>query len=150
MSRNLVLCCDGTNNEFGPTNTNVVRLIQVLDRDPTKQRLYYDPGVGTLPEPGVRGKLRSAWSKIKGLGFGAGLTWKVEEAYCYLMEIWQPGDRVFLFGFSRGAYTARVLAGLLHELGLLPRGAANLVPYAYRLFKAIRKGSATDKNSYWD
>lgn len=53
MARNLILCCDGTNKQFGPENTNVVRLIQALDRDPTKQLLYYDPGVGTLPEPGA-------------------------------------------------------------------------------------------------
>jgi uncharacterized protein (DUF2235 family) len=58
--RNLVLCFDGTNNQFGPKNTNVIRLVQLLDRLSTKQRLYYDLGVGTLPEPGVTGKLRSA------------------------------------------------------------------------------------------
>ena len=52
----LVLCFDGTNYEFGREPTNVVRLIQVLDRDRSKrQRLYYDPGVGTLPEPGALG-----------------------------------------------------------------------------------------------
>jgi uncharacterized protein (DUF2235 family) len=45
MPKNIVICFDGTNNQFGPENTNVVRLIQVLDRDPTRQRLYYDPGV---------------------------------------------------------------------------------------------------------
>jgi hypothetical protein len=89
----------------------------------------------------------SAWSKIKGLGFGAGLTWKVEEAYSYLMEIWEPSDEVFLFGFSRGSYTVRVLAGFLHTMGLLPRGAQNMVPYAMRLYKALRsernKGDGT-------
>jgi uncharacterized protein (DUF2235 family) len=53
MARNLILCCDGTSNQFGRENTNVVRLVQVLDRNPDVQRLYYDPGVGTLPEPGV-------------------------------------------------------------------------------------------------
>src|SRR5262245_36207664 len=52
VGRNLVICCDGTNNKFGSENTNVVRLVQVLNRDPERQRLYYDPGVGTLPEPG--------------------------------------------------------------------------------------------------
>src|SRR5690242_17029916 len=138
MSRNLVICCDGTNNQFGPQNTNVVRLIQVLDRDPSKQRLYYDPGVGTLPEPGLFTKLSQRLSELRGLAFGAGLTWKVEEAYSYLMELWEPEDQVFVFGFSRGAYAARVLAGLLHSLGLLPRGNQNLVPYVMRLFKAVR------------
>src|SRR5690349_17360179 len=136
MSRNFVICCDGTNNQFGPQNTNVVRLVQALDRDPAKQRLYYDPGVGTLPEPRALTRLMKWFAKVRELAFGAGLTWNVEEAYSYLMDFWEPGDRVFLFGFSRGAYTARVLAGLLHMLGLMPRGNQNLVPYAMRLFKS--------------
>ncbi len=151
--KNLILCFDGTNNQFGPENTNVVRLIQILDRDSTKQRLYYDPGVGTLPEPGVRGRINSAWSKLKGLGFGAGLLSKVQEAYAYLMEYWEAGDNVYLFGFSRGAYTARVLAGLLHALGLLPRGNHNLIPYLPRYFQQLRHGHGPederDRTSEW-
>ena len=153
MSRNFVICCDGTNNQFGPQNTSIVRLIQVLDRDPTKQRLYYDPGVGTLPEPSVFTAVGKKVSEVFGLAFGGGLTWKVEEAYSYLMDYWEPGDRVFLFGFSRGAYAARVLAGLLHGLGLLPRGNQNLVPYVMRLFAAIRSakpGEDGKKSEYWD
>lgn len=152
MPRNLIICCDGTNNQFGPQNTSVVRLIQVLDRDPANQRLHYDPGVGTLPEPGVFTAIGKKISELFGLAFGSGLTWKVEEAYSYLMEYWEPGDRVFLFGFSRGAYTARVLAGLLHGLGLLPRGNQNLVPYVMRLFKAIRNTKPDEggnKSDYW-
>jgi uncharacterized protein (DUF2235 family) len=49
--RNLVLCCDGTSNQFGRKNTNAVRFLQCLRRDPDEQMIYYDPGVGTLPEP---------------------------------------------------------------------------------------------------
>jgi uncharacterized protein (DUF2235 family) len=153
MPRNIVICCDGTNNQFGPENTNVVRLTQVLDRDPANQVLYYDPGVGTLPELGVLTRLGKWLSKVMGLAFGAGLTGKVEEAYAYLMDFWEPGDRVFLFGFSRGAYTARVLAGMLHSLGLLPRGNQNLVPYVMRLYKAVRKAGKVEEDnsehSYW-
>src|SRR5262245_11906275 len=144
MARNLVICCDGTNNQFGTNNTNVVRLIQALERDSAKQRLYCDPGVGTLPEPGAWTWLEKKISDLFGLAIGGGLNWKVEEAYSYLMEYWEPGDNVFLFGFSRGAYTVRVLAGLLHSLGLLPRGNQNLVPYVMRLFKAVRADS-----DYW-
>ena len=153
MPRNLILCCDGTNNKFGPENTNVVRLVQVLERDPDKQRLYYDPGVGTLPEPGVVTWLGKKISDICGLAFGAGLTWKVQEAYCYLMEMWEPGDRVFLFGFSRGSYSVRVLAGMLHTVGLLPRGNSNLVPYAFRLYEEVRnerKNKLAGKPGPWE
>ena len=72
MPRNLVLCCDGTNNQFGPENTNVVRLVQSLDRDPANQWLYYDPGLGTLPEPGPSRGCKSGVSEVFGLAFGAG------------------------------------------------------------------------------
>lgn len=147
MARNLIVCCDGTSNEFGPQNTNVVRLVQVLDRDPTAQLVYYDPGVGTLPEPGIWSRAGKAISELWGLAFGAGLTRNVEEAYTFLMNNWRPGDAVFLFGFSRGAYTVRVLAGLLHLLGLLPRGSDNLVPYLMRLYRGLR--GAGDQSIYW-
>ena len=138
MGRNLVVCLDGTNNQFGDVNTNVVRLIQVIDRDQRKQRIYYDPGVGTLPEPGVATWIGKKISEGIGLAFGAGLMWKVQEAYSYLMEMWEPDDRVFIFGFSRGAYSARVLAGVLHAFGLLPRGAQNMLPYMMRLYARAR------------
>jgi uncharacterized protein (DUF2235 family) len=148
--RNLIICCDGTNNQFGSNNTNVVRLVQVIDRNPLKQRLFYDAGVGTLPEPASWGWLKKIWFEVADLAFAVGLPDRIASAYQYLMEMWQPGDGVFLFGFSRGAYTVRVLAGLLHELGLLPRGCGDLVPYAYRLFKAIRKQAKGQPGSYWD
>jgi uncharacterized protein (DUF2235 family) len=138
MAKNIVVCFDGTNNTFGAQNTNVVRLVQLLERNPVTQRLYYDPGVGTLPEPGVWSAVGKRISEIYGLAFGRGLSWKVQEAYSYLMDFWEPGDKVLVFGFSRGAYSARVLAGMLHTLGLLPRGNHNLVPYVMNLYGAMR------------
>ncbi|MEZ5291897.1 MAG: DUF2235 domain-containing protein [Vicinamibacterales bacterium] len=149
MARNIVLAFDGTNNEFGRENTNIVRLVQLLDRDPSAQVLYYDPGVGTLPEPGTFSSLKKRLSEALGLAFGRGLTWKVGEAYTFLMNAWEPGDRVFLFGFSRGAYTARVLAGLLHAVGLMPKGNENMVPYAQKLYAAMRH-RRTDARTWGD
>lgn len=149
QARNVVICFDGTNNEFGTTNTNVVRLVQALDRTPGRQRLYYDPGVGTIAEPGAFGKVRQWMSRIAGLAFGAGLDWKVQEAYTYLMDFWEPGDNVYIFGFSRGAYSARVLAGMLYAVGLLPRGAYNMVPYTMRLYRKLREArSKADEKSH--
>lgn len=152
QSRNLILCFDGTNNEFGPENTSVIRFIQVLDQDPERQLSFYDPGVGTLPEPWRVTAVGKWFSKVIGLAFGAGLMSKVSDAYVFLMEHWRPGDRVFLFGFSRGAYTARVLAALLHMFGLLPSGGQHLLPYLLRLLQAsgreLRKPE--DKQvAYW-
>jgi uncharacterized protein (DUF2235 family) len=146
MPKNIVICFDGTNNTFGPQNTNVVRLVQMLDRNPLTQRLYYDPGVGTLPEPGVWSAIGKRVSEIYGLAFGRGFSWKVQEAYSYLMDFWEPGDQVLVFGFSRGAYSARVLAGMLHALGLLPRGNHNLVPYVMNLYGAMRGERSSPKS----
>ena len=135
--RNLVVCFDGTNYEFDREPTNVVRLIQVLGRNHSKrQLLYYDPGVGTLPEPGILIPMLKTLTRWFGLVFGLGLSHKAAQAYTYLIDFWELNDRVFLFGFSRGAYTARVLAGLLHQLGLLPRGNYNLIPYAMEIFSS--------------
>lgn len=138
MSRNLIIACDGTSNEFGNADTNVVRLIRSLDLSGQQQCLYYDPGLGTLAEPGFVTRLGQRVSSIAGLAFGSGLLWKVGQAYEFLMERWEPGDRVYLFGFSRGAYSVRVLGAFLYLFGLLPPGTRNLLPYAMRLFRASR------------
>jgi uncharacterized protein (DUF2235 family) len=147
VQRNLVICCDGTSNEFGRKNTNVVRLLQCLKRDSDRQLIYYDPGVGTLPDPNRITHLGKSWSKIIGLAFGHGLTSDVMEAYSYLMETWQSSDRVFVFGFSRGAYTARVLTGLLRTFGLMPRGAHNILPYVIKGYRALSRRAARDEMS---
>jgi uncharacterized protein (DUF2235 family) len=136
--RNLVVCCDGTNNEFGIENTNVVRLMQSLSRDTTIQCIYYDPGVGTLPLPGPITRGGQWVTKVAGLAFGAGLIGKVERAYRFLMHNHREGDAIYLFGFSRGAYTVRVLAALLHIYGLLAPGHDNLLPYVLKQFGAAR------------
>ena len=101
-----------------------------------------------MPEPGAWTKLQKWLSKLGGLAFGAGILWKVGEAYTFLMDNWEPGDQVFLFGFSRGAYGVRVLAGLLHSLGLMPHGNYNLVPYVLRLYDAVRKEGTHRENRH--
>ncbi len=149
MPRNIVICFDGTNNEFGSHNTNVVRMVQVLDRDPQKQLVYYDAGVGTLPEPGFVTPIGKWISKVFGLAFGAGLAGKITGAYTFLMDHYQPGDRIYLYGFSRGAYTARALAGVLYQFGLLAAGNYNLIPYVLRLQKSINDLKDGTEHAYW-
>jgi uncharacterized protein (DUF2235 family) len=144
MSRNIVICCDGTNNQFSYENTNVVRLVQSLRRS-SEQLVYYDPGIGTLPEPGLFTRVSQSVSQWWSLAFGTGLKRNVEEGYTYLMDYWEPGDQVYLFGFSRGAYTIRVLAGVLYALGLLPKGSHNLVPYVLRLFGSLKEHASSDE-----
>ena len=134
MPKNIVICCDGTGNEFGDNNSNVVKLYSALIVDGQNQIAYYHPGVGTMGSPTAHNKISKLWSKAMGLAFGAGLLANVGDAYRYLMNTYQDGDRVFLFGFSRGAYTARALAGVLHMFGLLCPGNDGLIPYILRLY----------------
>lgn len=132
MAKNIVICLDGTNNKLrAAANTNVVRLFDLLDlSDPARQVAYYDPGVGTFSSPAAWTPVARTLSRYAGLMFGAGLRQNLGEAYTYLMGSYEPGDRVFVFGFSRGAYTARALTGMLEVFGIFRPSAQNLVPYA--------------------
>ena len=125
MGKNIVICCDGTGNEYGRNNTNVVKLYASIVRD-EEQVAFYDPGVGTFSFLGRT--LGRQVGMLLGKAFGAGLQQNIEDTYRYLMDRFQPGDKVFLFGFSRGAYTVRSLAGMLHRCGLLQRGASTSFP----------------------
>lgn len=128
MARNLVVCCDGTGNELTERNTNVGYLFQAIERCSDEQLAFYDAGVGTFSPFGRR--VGGFVGRVLGAAFGYGLRRNLEEAYAFLMDEFRDGDRVFLLGFSRGAYTARSLAGMLHKCGLLYPHHANLLPYA--------------------
>ena len=117
---NSVVCCDGTWNKPGETDhglpapTNVVKLYNALVRNDPAQKVYYHPGVGTG---------RSLWNRIAGGGLGEGLDQNIKSAYRWLGSHYTAGDDIFLFGFSRGAYTARSLGGLITRCGLLDLSA---------------------------
>lgn len=146
MSKNIVVCLDGTGNQLkAKGNTNVVRLYEMLDLDdPARQIAYYDPGVGTFSAQGAWTPLARRLTKLAGLAVGYGLRTNLAEAYTYLMQEYQEGDRLFVFGFSRGAYTARALVGLLHTIGLLRPGSENLVPYAVSVYARNKTLSPDD------
>lgn len=136
QGKNIVICCDGTGNKFiddvtaHGSNSNVVKFYAALEIN-NYQVGYYHPGVGTAGAPAARNWLARQWSVIKGLAFGAGFKDNVLDAYRYLMSTYNDGDRVYLIGFSRGAYTVRALAGLLDGYGLLCRGNEGHLPYAW-------------------
>jgi uncharacterized protein (DUF2235 family) len=132
--KNIIVCCDGTDNQFSGDHTNVIRTFKVAEGLP-HQVCYYDPGVGTLPLTGWVTELGEKWSVAEGLAFGTGLMDDVHEAYRYLMRVYEPGDCVFLFGFSRGAFTVRALAGMLSAVGLLYPDSDQLVPYASKYWR---------------
>ncbi len=143
MAKTLVLCCDGTANEFARDRTNVIKLYYALARDPA-QVTYYHPGVGTAPAVGALTYAGKTLSKLAGLAFGAGLDDDVRDAYIFLLNNFEDGDRVFLFGFSRGAYTVRALCSLLYMYGLIPRGNEPFVPYAVRMLRSVDGRSAPE------
>ena len=148
MSRILVFCADGTCNAFGDDSSNVARVIDYLDLDhPGAQVACYDQGIGTrveqyerikafgaaLPHPGALHLLdppRESWSRpwtlpmlTGSMAFGWGLETNVRQLFVKLTELYVQGDKIFLFGFSRGAFTVRALAGLTWRYGL-PADAA--------------------------
>ncbi len=144
--KNIVICCDGTGNEFGNENSNVVKLYSTLVID-SEQMGYYHPGVGTMGAPTARGRMERTWSRIKGLAFGSGLLDNVADAYRYLMDVYAEGDRIYIFGFSRGAYTARVLGGVLRMFGLLCPGNEGHIPYVMRMYAARRRQAGRQEKS---
>ena len=143
MAKNIVICCDGTGNEVDAgEQTNVVKLYRILDKsDPSKQIVYYHPGVGTLGAPGFQTRTAKFITTVMGLAFGYGMFRNVKSAYTYLVRRYEPGDRVYLFGFSRGAYGVRALLGLIQMCGLLNSGNENLVDYAIKLHRTRRRGA---------
>jgi uncharacterized protein (DUF2235 family) len=139
MAKNIVVCCDGTGSEYGDHNTNVLKLYSILPKNDGRQATFYDPGVGTYSLPAVFNQPARWAAKMLGLAFGWGMTANIADAYRFLMRTYQRGDRVFLFGFSRGAYTARAVAAMLYKCGLLDQRNDNLLPYAVNLFKYERR-----------
>jgi uncharacterized protein (DUF2235 family) len=141
VSKNIVLCLDGTGNELrAKGNTNVVRLYEMLSLDDSRRQVaFYDPGLGTFGAKGALTPIARRFTKLLGLAAGYGMRTNLADAYTYLMQTYDPGDRIFIFGFSRGSYTARALAGMLHLAGLIRPGAENLVPYAIQVYARSKK-----------
>jgi len=143
MSKNIVICCDGTANEFAADRTNVVKLYYTLEQDPARQVAFYHPGVGTMEPAGALTTPARKTTRLLGMAVGYGLSNDIADAYTFLMNNYEDNgedkDKVYLFGFSRGAYTARAVCSLLRMYGLIHPGNGPLVPYAVRMMMAIAK-----------
>ena len=116
------MCCDGTGNQVSEDISNVLKFYRSLrktEKTDPPQVVYYDPGIGTLALPDPWTPFRQATATILSLATGYGLNDRVLAAYRFLINHYEQGDDIYLFGFSRGAYTVRVLAALLHKVGLL-------------------------------
>src|SRR5260370_22200390 len=116
MSRNIVILSDGTGQRggllFDERRSNIYKLYRATrcgpdsSINPAEQLTFYDPGLGTLP--GGLGLLGAMWRRIYNLvsqATGLGITANIIDCYAVVIRMWQPGDRIFLFGFSRAAYT---------------------------------------------
>jgi uncharacterized protein (DUF2235 family) len=139
--KRLIVCCDGTWQKLAsPYPTNVVKIAQAtkpIADDGTPQILFYDQGIGTGDK----------LDKLGGGAFGWGIDDKIQDAYRFLCLNYIPGDEIYLFGFSRGAYTVRSLAGLVRCSGLLSRQNIRKAPDAYKLYRnrSISLDDKTDK-----
>ena len=150
MNRKIVICSDGTGNSFERQKSNVARLVSLLALDDhRRQVVVYDQGIGTdarrwheieefradigdpdalavLPGPHESRFGAVEWTALGlGLAFGYGLAENVKQMYQQLASLYDDDDSVFLFGFSRGAFTVRALAGLIHRCGLPHRDRRN-------------------------
>ena len=137
--RNIVICCDGTGNDYSRTPSNVLRLYKLVLKKDGDQIVCYHPGIGTLDRPEGRTRLGRRLRHWRELGFGEGVIENVVELYAYLMREYQSKDDIYLFGFSRGAFTARALAGMLHVCGLLQREDEHLLAYAAGLYRTSER-----------
>ena len=138
MLKNIVVCCDGTGNEISENISNVLKLYRTLrktNKTEPHQVAFYDPGVGTLARPNPWTKLQQDAIAILGLATGYGLDDNVIAAYEFLISQYEDDDDIYLFGFSRGAYAVRVLAGLIHKIGLLAPQQRNLAGAALTAYK---------------
>ncbi len=127
--KRLVVCCDGTWQKLSSSYpTNVVKIAQAVKpvgNDRTPQSVFYDEGIGA----------GNGLDKFVGGAFGWGIDKNIQDAYRFLCLNHNQGDEIYLFGFSRGAYTVRSLAGMIYCSGLLSRPNIRLSPEAYRIYR---------------
>lgn len=141
MPKNIVICCDGTDNKLTINeNTNVIHLYSCLDFN-LNQIGYYNPGVGTIAPNGIRNWFARQWYIFKDSLSASSLEANVMDAYIYLMNHYEDGDKIYLFGFSRGAYTVRMLSGIIEMFGLLHKGNSNHLRYVVEIYS---KGKGPD------
>ena len=132
MARRLVVCCDGTWNTPEKENvTNVVsvaRAVKPRDDQRNHQVVFYDWGIGT----------GNFLNRLVGGVTGKGLDRNIRDGYRFLVHNFLPGDRIYLLGFSRGAYTVRSLVGLIRNCGLLKKAHSGRIPEAFEIYRSTK------------
>lgn len=146
MSRKLVICLDGTGNEVEKRESNILRLYKCLAHN-ENQLVYYEPGVGTLNTRTFTKSLLDTPRRLLGLIAGKGLEQNVISAYSFLCNTYQEGDRLYFFGYSRGAYTARVLAGFINDFGLVAPHELHLIGAVFRAWRKLHCDSPREDHA---
>ncbi|KDR79252.1 hypothetical protein GALMADRAFT_93152, partial [Galerina marginata CBS 339.88] len=145
QGRNLVVCIDGTSNKYGTKWTNVLELFSRLETE--GQVRYYKNGIGASDTS----LHASSLGKMVDVAVDLAIAWNVEKgiqlAYHWLSERYKPGDRIFLFGFSRGAFQVRSLAAMIDAVGLVPEGHEEHIPYAYMLYVKLKTASQAEETT---
>ncbi|GAA5915971.1 hypothetical protein JCM5296_000497 [Sporobolomyces johnsonii] len=131
LAKNLVLCFDGTGDTFSSYMSNLPKLFSLANEDPSRQACYYQTGIGTYEAIYHPSRI---WQKVVQLADSA-VAFSLD---AHVKEGYSASDKLFIFGFSRGAFTARALAGMIQQVGLVPAGNEQLIPLAYSIYK--RKG----------
>ncbi|TDL28059.1 hypothetical protein BD410DRAFT_761386 [Rickenella mellea] len=133
--RTLVLCFDGTGDQFDDDNSNVVNFVTLLKKDDHDHQLvYYQTGIGTYTKSSSVSPLVNQMARTLDEMFAWNLGSHVQDGYEFLMQNYSNGDKISIFGFSRGAYTARALAGMIQKVGLLPTCNSQQIPFAWALY----------------
>ena len=128
--KRIIICSDGTGADENRRQVSNIRMTYLATKDLPNQYAWYDRGVGT-------GSTKEA---VWGGATGDGLTLNIEQAYLQLVEHYEPGDEIFLFGFSRGAYTVRSLGGLIRNIGLLRRERAGALAVGFEMYTSKKCG----------
>jgi uncharacterized protein (DUF2235 family) len=131
--RRLLIFCDGTwNKETTDSPTNVVlaaQAVKPVGDDGVDQIVYYSEGVGTS------WLINQRLETVAAGAFGWGLFDRIAEAYRFLVFNYTPGDEIYIFGFSRGAFTARSLGGLIRKCGIIPKSRTHAIAEAYAFYR---------------
>jgi uncharacterized protein (DUF2235 family) len=148
--KNILILCDGTWNDADQRDvTNVKRMDLLVPRetpDGREQVVLYATGVGTRDKGPWLDRLGD---KVLGGAFGWGLDDKIAAAYRRLGDVYEPGDRVHVMGFSRGAYTARSLVGLIRNAGLPRHADEAMLERAFAMYRRRDDASRPDTPEAW-
>jgi uncharacterized protein (DUF2235 family) len=159
--KNIVICLDGTGNQIEENLSNVLKLYRTLDKNGTDQQeqvVFYDQGVGTIGQQHSWGVISQKLSSVWGLATGHGLDRNILQAYAFIVGQYHEEnsqnedgdtitvrDRIYIFGYSRGAHTARVLAAFIYNMGVLKPEQLHISGAALTAYKRANKKKGSEE-----